>query len=170
MLKKRKEKTGPISPTSLEDWDGHETEQASAMEMEFVVVFRKSSKIGNLTQLTKSLLNFALIPSSFFRSWKKAPKNCRHFSPNTSSHQGNTINETSLYVRKKKKQASILMYATVIWVFCFMQPNRIPGKSVRIQQCQLLELHCVPICTKERHCFHPWVLLNFKFQHFNKSH
>ena len=86
-------------------WD---IERANAMEMEFVVVFWKSSKIGNLTQLTQSFLNFALVPSSCFRSWKKGPKNCRHFSPDTCSHQGNTSNQTSHYVRKKKKQASVL--------------------------------------------------------------
>ena len=102
-------------------WD---IEQANAMEMEFVVVFWKSSKIGNLTQLTQSFLNFALVPSSFFRSWKKGPKNCRHFSPDTCSHQGNTSNQTSHYVRKKKnKPLSYLCHCYLSFLFHAAEPN-----------------------------------------------
>lgn len=91
------------------------------MEMEFAVVFRKSSKIGNLTQLTKSLLNLllSLLPSLGL----VAPKNCRHFSPDTSSHQGNTINETSLYVRKKQALYSYVCHCYLSFLFHAAEPN-----------------------------------------------
>lgn len=51
----------------LEDWDGHETEQANAMEMEFVVVFQEKLQNRKFNSVDKVILNFALVPSSFFR-------------------------------------------------------------------------------------------------------
>lgn len=109
-------------------WD---IEQANAMEMEFVVEpSGEAPEKGNLTQLIRSFLSFALVPSSFFRPWEKGQKNCRHFSPDTQSHQGNTSNHTSHYVRKK--QAPVL-FKPLFWVFCFtakLNPREICTNTV----------------------------------------